>query len=56
MRRNKKLVLSLIAREMNFWYINKKSVNKGTSHHGIIILDNNHSREVPFLINNKLKM
>lgn len=27
---------------------NKKSVNKGTSHYGIIILDNNHSREVSF--------
>lgn len=35
--------------------INKKSVNKGTSYYGIIILDNNHSWEVPFLINNKLK-
>lgn len=35
--------------------INKKSVNKGTSRYGIIILDNNHSREVSFLINNKLK-
>lgn len=35
--------------------LNKKSVNKDTFHHGIIILDNNHSREVSFLINNKLK-
>lgn len=35
--------------------INKKSVNKGTFHYGIIILDNNHSWEVSFLINNKLK-
>jgi len=35
--------------------LNKKSVNKVTSHYGIIILDNNHSREVSFLIVNKLK-
>lgn len=28
--------------------INKKSVNKGTFYYGIIILDNNHSREVSF--------
>ena len=35
--------------------INKKSVNKGTFYYGIIILDNNHSWEVSFLINNKLK-
>ena len=28
--------------------LNKKSVNKGTSRYGIIILDNNHSREVSF--------
>lgn len=35
--------------------LNKKSVNKVTSHYGIIILDNNHSWEVSFLINNKLK-
>ena len=33
----------------------KKSVNKGTFYYGIIILDNNHSWEVSFLINNKLK-